>query len=94
MADTQAEAHGGGLVNLMVDEDRAGLLKEITMNLPDVNLSERNMCDLEVLATGGFSPLEGFMVRADYEAVLDRMRLQSGVLWPVPICLDVAAARA
>ena len=58
MADMQAEAHGGGLVNLMVDEDRAGLLKEITMNLPDVNLSERNMCDLEVLATGGFSPLE------------------------------------
>lgn len=94
MTDTHTEAHGGGLVNLLVDEQRAELLKEIAMNLPDVSLSERNMCDLEVLATGGFSPLEGFMVRADYESVLDRMRLQSGVLWPVPICLDVQAARA
>lgn len=94
MTDTLTQAHGGFLVNLMVDEQRAELLKDITINLPDVNLSERNMCDLEVLATGGFSPLEGFMVRADYEAVLDRMRLQNGVLWPVPICLDVPAARA
>ncbi len=94
MTDTSMDAHGGALVNLMVDEQRAELLKEITMNLPDVSLNERNMCDLEVLATGGFSPLDGFMVRADYESVLDRMRLQNGVLWPVPICLDVPAARA
>ena len=94
MTDTHTDAHGGALVNLMVDEERAGLLREIAMNLPDISLSERNMCDLEVLATGGFSPLQGFMVRSDYESVLDRMRLQSGVLWPVPICLDVSAARA
>jgi sulfate adenylyltransferase len=94
MTDAQKQAHGGALVNLMVDEKRAELLKDITTNLPDINLSERNMCDLEVLATGGFSPLQGFMVRADYESVLDRMRLQNGVLWPVPICLDVSGALA
>ncbi|MCF8110965.1 MAG: bifunctional sulfate adenylyltransferase/adenylylsulfate kinase [Desulfobacteraceae bacterium] len=94
MTDTNADAHGGGLVNLMVGEQRAELLKDIAMSLPDVSLNERNMCDLEVLATGGFSPLEGFMVRADYESVLDRMRLQNGVLWPVPICLDVFAEKA
>lgn len=94
MTDTHVDAHGGGLVNLLVDEDRAELLKEIAMNLPDVILNERNLCDFELLATGGFSPLEGFMVSSDYEAVLDRMRLQNGVLWPTPVCLDVAAARA
>ncbi len=94
MTETQVDAHGGGLVNLLVDEDRAELLKEIAMNLPDVILNERNLCDFELLATGGFSPLEGFMVSSDYEAVLDRMRLQNGVLWPTPVCLDVAAAQA
>jgi len=89
MSDPILEAHGGHLVDLMVDEKRAELLKEIANDLPDVILNDRQLCDLELLATGGFSPLEGFMVRADYEAVLDRMRLQSQILWPIPICLDV-----
>ncbi|MFO8112893.1 MAG: bifunctional sulfate adenylyltransferase/adenylylsulfate kinase [Desulfosalsimonadaceae bacterium] len=87
--DTPSDAHGGPVVTLMVDEQRAALLKEITMNLQDVILNERNLCDLELLATGVFSPLTGFMVRSDYESVLDRMRLQDNTLWPIPICLDV-----
>jgi len=86
--------HGGELVNLVVDSDRAGLLKEIAMSLPDIALNDRQMCDLELLANGAFSPLKGFMVRSDYESVLDRMRLQDGSLWPVPICLDVSATQA
>ena len=90
MTDAINDAHGGRLVNLLVDEDRARLLKEITLNIPDICLNDRQMCDLELLATGGFSPLKGFMVRSDYESVLDRMRLQNNVLWPVPICLDVS----
>ena len=73
----------------MVDEQRSALLKEITMNLQDVILNERNLCDLELIATGAYSPLTGFMVRSDYESVLDRMRLQDGLLWSVPVCLDV-----
>jgi sulfate adenylyltransferase len=44
---------------------------------------------LVLLATGAFSPLEGFMTRSDYEAVLDRLKLQNDILWPIPICLDV-----
>ena len=64
------------LVNLVVDESRAALLKQIAASLPDITLSERHLCDLELLATGAFSPLQGFMTRADYEPVLDRMRLQ------------------
>ncbi len=86
--------HGGKLVNLVVNSERAGLLKEIAMSLPDIALNDRQMCDLELLASGAFSPLKGFMVRSDYESVLDRMRLQNGLLWPVPICLDVSETQA
>jgi len=94
MSEPIYEAHGGSLVNLMVDEQRAELLKETAKDLPDVVLNDRQLCDLELLATGGFSPLEGFMVRPDYEAVLDRMRLQDQTLWPVPVCLDVSESVA
>jgi sulfate adenylyltransferase len=73
-------------VDLLVDEERSRLLKEIAFNLPDITLNERQMCDLELLATGAFSPLKGFMTRSDYESVLDRMRLQNDILWPIPIC--------
>jgi sulfate adenylyltransferase len=82
------------LVNLVVDEHRAALLKDIATNLPDITLIERHLCDLELLATGGFTPLQGFMTRADYEPVLHRMRLQDGTLWPLPICLDVSDVKA
>ncbi len=94
MDEKRFAAHGGPLVNLMVDEQRAALLKEISLNLRDVILSERNLCDLELLAIGAFSPLAGFMTRPDYESVLDRMRLQDNTLWPVPVCLDVSGKTA
>jgi sulfate adenylyltransferase len=81
----EAEPHGGSLINLMVDEDRAAMLKDIALNLPDIILNDRQLCDLELLTNGAFSPLDGFMTRADYESVLDRMRLQNDVLWPIPI---------
>jgi sulfate adenylyltransferase len=88
------EPHGGLLVNLVVDPERAAILKEIAFNLPDITLNDRQLCDLELLATGVFSPLTGFMTRSDYESVLDRMRLQNDVLWPIPICLDVNELQA
>jgi len=91
---SKVESHGGSLVNLMVDEERAVVLKEIALNLPDITLSDRQLCDLELLATGAFSPLDGFMTRSDYESVLDRMRLQSGFLWPIPVCLSVSDTQA
>ncbi|MBW2433318.1 MAG: bifunctional sulfate adenylyltransferase/adenylylsulfate kinase [Deltaproteobacteria bacterium] len=86
--------HEGELVNLLVDDERALLLKEIALNLPEITLNERQMCDLEMLATGGFSPLKGYMIRSDYESVLDRMRLQDGTLWPIPICMDIDELKA
>jgi sulfate adenylyltransferase len=90
----QVEPHGGRLINLLVDAQRAVLLKDISLNLPDLALTERQLCDLELLATGAFSPLEGFMSRADYESVLDRMRLQDDTLMPIPICMDVKDLQA
>ena len=86
--------HGGKLVNLLVDEERAALLKDISLNLPDIALNARQLCDLELLANGAFSPLTGFMTRSDYESVVDRMRLQNDLLWPLPICLDVSETQA
>ncbi len=95
MSNTSSvEPHGGPLVNLLVDEERSALLKEIALNLPDIILNNRQLCDLEMLATGAFSPLDGFMVRSDYESVLDRMQLQNKILWPIPICLDIPDTQA
>ena len=67
-----AAPHGGKLVNLLANEQRAALLKEISLNLPDIALNARQLCDLELLANGAFSPLTGFMTRSDYESVVDR----------------------
>jgi sulfate adenylyltransferase len=77
------------IVNLLVDDAQHQVLKKLTSTLPDVILNERQICDFELLVTGVFSPLTGFMTRVDYESVLDRMRLSSGDLWSVPICLDI-----
>ncbi len=93
-AHIMVEPHGGSMVQLLADEARVSVLKEVAMNLPDISLNERQLCDFELIASGAFSPLDGFLTRADYESVLDRMRLQSGLLWPLPICLDIPAATA
>jgi sulfate adenylyltransferase len=85
---------GQPLIDLIVDEARATLLKDIAANLPDITLNDRHLSDMELLATGGLSPLQGFMTRADYEPVLDRMRLHNGSLWPIPVCLDVSELKA
>ncbi len=81
--------YGGRLINLVVSpEEREELLIEAS-HLPSIQISMRSLCDLELLATGGFSPLTGFMGRADYERVLEEMRLADGTLWPIPITLPV-----
>jgi len=81
--------HGGKLVNLIPDQKHIDLLKKETLNLPSWDLTERQVCDLELLLNGGFSPLTGFMNKADYDSVLQNMRLADGTLWPMPITLDV-----
>jgi sulfate adenylyltransferase len=62
----------------------------LASRLSRIPLSERAVCDLELLATGGFSPLETFMSRADYERVVQEMRLANGMIFPVPVTLTVS----
>ncbi len=86
--------HGGELVNLIAQPERTNELKAHSREWPSWDLTQRQICDLELLMSGGFSPLRGFMTRADYEGVCQKMRLSSGVLWPMPITLDVTEAFA
>ena len=82
--------YGGDLVDLLVaDEERESIINRAAM-LPRIQLTQRNLCDLELLATGGFSPVRKFMGREDYENVLHSMRLSNGKLFPIPITLPVS----
>ena len=63
-------------------------LKKEANHYPSWQLSDRQICDLELLLNGGFSPLDGFLNKADYNSVVANMRLENGALWPIPITLD------
>ncbi|MDY6881834.1 MAG: bifunctional sulfate adenylyltransferase/adenylylsulfate kinase [Thermodesulfobacteriota bacterium] len=86
--------HGGTLVDLISSEERREILRDLSLHLPSIVLSGRQLFDLELLMTGAFSPLRGFMTHPEYESVLDRMRLQDGTLWPIPIYLDLTEVEA
>ncbi len=81
--------HGGELSDLIAAPERIAELKAHSREWPSWDLTPRQICDLELLMSGGFSPLRGFMTPGDYEGVCHNMRLSSGVLWPMPITLDV-----
>jgi sulfate adenylyltransferase len=83
------EPVGGALVNLLASEEVLEELKDHASRLPSVQISERSVCDLELLAVGGFSPLNGFMGREDHQRVVHEMRLANGQLFPIPITLPV-----
>jgi sulfate adenylyltransferase len=84
--------YGGKLVNLLVsDEERQELLSR-SSRLPSVQISPRALCDLELLASGGFSPLDRFMGKKDYERVLTEMRMADGTLFPIPVTLPIDEA--
>lgn len=79
--------YGGKLVDLVVTGKERDELLGRAPRLPSIKISTRNLCDLELLATGGFSPLDRFMGKADYEQVLHAMRLGDGLVFPLPITL-------
>jgi sulfate adenylyltransferase len=81
--------YGGTLVDLIVPQEAREDLREYANRLPSIQISERAVCDLELLATGAFSPLDRFMGQADFQRVLDEMRLASGAIFPMPITLPV-----
>ena len=84
--------YGGDLADLLAAApEEAEALHARADRLPSVRLSNRAVCDLELLATGGFSPLDGFMGREDHDRVVSDMRLSDGHLFPIPITLPVDA---
>jgi sulfate adenylyltransferase len=86
---TLISPYGGKLVNLVVRDDCRDVLIQKAKRLPSVQISSRSVCDLELLATGAFSPLERFMGEQDYRSVLKDMRLSDGTLMPIPVTLPV-----
>jgi sulfate adenylyltransferase len=86
--------HGGELVDLILKPEYAAETKAASRDFPSWDLTPRQICDVEMLLNGGFSPLTGFMNKDEYESVRDQMRLKNGLLWPMPITLDVTEAFA
>ena len=83
------EPHGGLLRELYLGEATAEKEKVKAMDFKSWDMTDRQLCDIELILNGAFSPLDGFLNRDDYQGVLREMRLQSGLLWPIPINLDV-----
>ncbi|KAG8829237.1 Sulfate adenylyltransferase, partial [Serendipita sp. 405] len=85
--------HGGVLKDLVLRDlpIRSELLEE-AKTIPELILTERQLCDLELITNGGFSPLEGFMTEKDYTSVLENLRLEDGTLFSIPINLDVSSS--
>ncbi len=82
------EAHGGRLIDRIIRGPvRTEMLDRATKEMKRLRLTPQEICDIELIATGAFSPLEGFMCKADYDSVVDTMRLASGIVWSLPVVL-------
>jgi sulfate adenylyltransferase len=92
--DSLTAPHGGTLIDLLATPARRAELQEASRDWPSWALTPRQLCDLELLLCGAFSPLTGFLGRADFESVAKEMRLADGTLWPIPIPLDLPPAVA
>lgn len=86
---TLIEPHGGKLCDLIATGDAAEALRKEALDLPSIALDPRQICDIELLLNGGFSPLTGYLRKEDYDSVVANMRLSDGTIWPMPITLDV-----
>jgi sulfate adenylyltransferase len=84
------EPHGGVLKELYLGEKAAEEEQKKALDYVSWDLTARQICDIELLLNGAFSPLEGFMTETEYQGVLKNMRLPDGTLWPIPITLDVS----
>jgi len=94
LSDHLIAPHGGTLVDLLAGPARVEELKAESRDWVSHDVTPRQLCDLELLLNGGFSPLTGFMTSSDHAPVCADMRLADGTLWPVPITLDVAESTA
>jgi len=83
------QPHGGELKNLYLGEAEAAEEKQRGRDYKSWDLTDREICDIELLLNGAFSPLEGFLTEAEYDGVVKDLHLPNGILWPMPITLDV-----
>jgi len=83
------EPHGGKLINCFCSADKVDIYKSEAVNYKSWTLTDRQICDLELILNGGFSPLDGFMNQENYNSVLNNNRLSDGTVWSIPIILDV-----
>ncbi|HYP67653.1 MAG TPA: bifunctional sulfate adenylyltransferase/adenylylsulfate kinase [Thiobacillaceae bacterium] len=88
------EPYGGQLASPIVAADQAEVLKRESLNLPSLDLDWRQLCDLEMLLNGAYSPLSGYMGQVDYDCVLERLELSDGMFWPSPVSLLITAKQA
>jgi len=88
------EPHGGELIDLLLEGNEQKELEKAASNFPKIQLSEREVCDLELLSIGALSPLKGFMCKNDFDAVVGNMRLANGLPWSLPITLAVSQEKA
>jgi len=86
--------HGGTLVNRLALSENAAKLRDEAAGLKRINLTPKQSCDLELIGNGGYSPLTGFMGKADFESACENMTLASGDVWAIPVLLSVEAADA
>ncbi|MCM8794393.1 MAG: sulfate adenylyltransferase [Candidatus Omnitrophica bacterium] len=86
--------HGGELIERLVPEGRRAAVLEHARSLPFLMLDEWELSDIELFGIGALSPLEGFMKEADYDSVVDRMRLADNTVWPLPVTLAVTGQQA
>ena len=83
------ESHGDILCDLLIQGEKLNQLKKDSLHLESLTLNDRQLCDIEMLLNGSFSPLAGFLTEADYNSVVNNLHLSDGKIWPIPITLDV-----
>ncbi len=94
MSNSLIAPHGGELIINLADESEREELQERAQSLPRIEIGSRQLADLEMLASGAYSPLLGFLGREDYLSVVDHMHLSNGLPWSIPITLPVRQEKA
>ena len=94
MSNTIIKPHGGKLCSHIPDKEYLSEIKTDILQLKSWALTDRQLCDIELILNGGFSPVDGFMNQDDYNSVCEKTRLDNNLLWPIPITLDINNALA
>jgi len=87
--DNLIKPHGGKLIKRILEGEKKKEYEEKLRYLKGIFLNEREASDLYMISIGAFSPLEGFLNKIDYLNVVENMRLENGILWPIPITLSI-----